>query len=367
MLTLAVLPEVISQWLTDPSRPQWILLLIAAASLVAVIKGADWLVEGAAGLAKKFGMPEIVIGATIVSLGTTSPETAVSVLAAFQGNAGLALGNGVGSIIADTGLIFGIACLLAVLPAERFILMRQGWVQFGVAALLSAWCYGKYLMYGNNAELNLLIGVILLSILVWYLWVSVKWAKQHTQMTNAEQGDDEIDIAKAASKSTGWLAMLGLVGLAFVVFAGSAMVESVGELTLRWGMPEVVVAGTLVAIGTSLPELMVAIIAIRKKHYGLVVGNVIGADILNVLWVIGLSAVGGAIAGQGLPIVEDGKPIVLILHLPMMMTMLVLFRVYIHFATKRGSFQRWMGWPLVILYVVYVVMSFVVSSPSAGH
>ncbi|MEO0587243.1 MAG: hypothetical protein AAF078_06340, partial [Planctomycetota bacterium] len=126
-LTLASLLP--SSWFAGLST--WLLVLIGVVTMAMVIKGADWLVEGAAGIAGRLGMPQVVVGATIVSLGTTSPETAVSVLAAFSGNPGLAVGNGVGSIIADTGLIFGLGCLLASgLPADRYILVRQGWVQF---------------------------------------------------------------------------------------------------------------------------------------------------------------------------------------------------------------------------------------------
>lgn len=365
MLHLAVLPPAVSNWLV--AQPQWLLLIVTVVMLAMVIKGADWLVVGAAGMAQKFGMPQVVIGATIVSLGTTSPETAVSVLAAFRGNSGLALGNGVGSIIADTGLIFGLACILATLPADRFILNRQGWVQFAVAAILAVWCYAKWLMVGDQAQLSWLFGVLCLVILAWYLWMSVKWARAHTGMTRAEEIGDEVDIDKAAAHSTLFLLVLGLIGLVLVVFAGSALVESVGELTLRWGVPEVVVAGTLVAIGTSLPELVVAITAIRKGHYGLVVGNVIGADILNVIWVIGLSALGGSIVGNGLPIAADGNPVFLFLHLPVLLVMLTLFRVFVFKAGRSKSFSRWMGVPMLVLYAVYIAMSIFIGQVDVGH
>ena len=122
------------------AQSQILLLVVLVASLAVVAKGADVLVEGAAGSAYRLGMPKVIVGATIVSLGTTSPEFAVSVMAAWSGDAGLALGNAVGSIIADTGLIFGLGCLLTVLPADRFVLSRPGWVPFGSAVLLAAIC-----------------------------------------------------------------------------------------------------------------------------------------------------------------------------------------------------------------------------------
>ncbi|MEM6755607.1 MAG: sodium:calcium antiporter [Planctomycetota bacterium] len=359
----------------DLTAPIWHSLLLCAIAVVTmalVIKGADWLVEGAAGIAGRMGMPQVVIGATIVSLGTTSPETAVSVLAAFSGNAGLALGNGVGSIIADTGLIFGLGCLLASrLPADKFILVRQGWVQFASGALLTAWCVGKWLMVGNAAELAWPFGVACLAALAWYLWVSIRWAKaRKTAASEAPTAEEdripdlphEDEHADAASKPWLKLIIMGAVGLAMVLLAGDAFVQAISILAERFGIPPEVIAATIVALGTSLPELVVGLTAVFKGHGGLMVGNVIGADILNVLWVVGLSAVGGSIAGYGLPIVSsEGFPLVLGLQLPMMMAMLILFRLFIFKANRDGRFSRWMGVPMLGLYAAFLVLNFVLS------
>lgn len=357
-MLLAILPE---SWFLG--QPQWLLLLIALIGMVGVIKGADWLVEGAAGIASKLGMPKIVIGATIVSLGTTSPEAAVSVLAAWQGNAGLALGNGVGSIIADTGLIFGIGCMMTCLPADRFVLKRQGWVQFGSAVLLAALCFGFYAAHGHDAQLGRSIGALLLTLLVVYMAMSVRWSRQHTKV--APRLHDDIDQVPGhdeahASKPLVALILMGLVGLAIVIVSGDALVASVSEIAeAHWGVPKTVIAATLVAFGTSLPELVVGITAIRKGHAELLVGNVIGADILNVLFVIGAAAL-----AKPLPITEPGtaQPLIFLwLHLPTMLIMLTLFRIYIARATRVGSFSRWMGAPLVVMYIAYTVIGYVVS------
>lgn len=341
-----------------------ILLLIGAVALYVVMRGADLLVEASAQLAMRLGMPKVVVGATIVSLGTTSPETAVSVIAAWTGKSGLALGNGVGSIVADTGLIFGIGCLMVALPANRYVLRRQGWVQFGVAVLLAACCYGKWLMFGDAAQLSWYIGLLLLAVLGWYLWVSVKWAKGHDQHAANEPDLDSERVDEAvhhSERNIVALLLLGVAGLAMVVVGGDAAVQSASELAVRMGVPEVILAATLVAIGTSLPELVIGVTSIRKGHPELLVGNVIGADILNVLWVIGLSAVGGGIAGAGLPIVEDGNRVFLYLHLPTMLGMLVLFRLFIARAMRTGSFARWMGFPLLAIYVAYVVLQYAIA------
>ncbi len=362
MLTLAILPK---EWFLG--QEQWLLLLIAAVAMVGVIKGADWLVDGAAGIASRLGMPKVIIGATIVSLGTTSPEAAVSVLAAWKGDAGLALGNGVGSIIADTGLIFGIGCLLCALPADRFVLSRQGWVQFGSACLLAVLCYSLFAMQGDAAQIGRPIGALLITLLVIYMAVSVKWSKQHPHGEPRlidKIGDDATDHVPVtdipeSNKPLPILIVIGLIGLAIVIVSGDALVSSVREVAVYWGVPQAVIAATLVAFGTSLPELVVGITAIRKGHAELLVGNVIGADILNVLFVIGAAAL-----AKPLPITEPGTntPLIFLwLHLPTMLIMLTLFRIYIARATKVGHFSRWMGAPLVIMYVAYTVIGYVMS------
>lgn len=337
----------------------WVLLLIGAVAMAAIIKGADWLVEGASGMALRAGISKIVIGATIVSLGTTSPECAVSVMAAWGGDAGLALGNAVGSIIADTGLIFGVGCLLMALPVDRFILNRQGWVQFGAAVLLAAVCYVAWWLMGDTAEIGRWIGLLFLGLLAAYLIASVRWGQQHAKLhagAEPESDTDEI-LQKAARVSWVNLIVRFIFGLALVITFGQVLVNCAAELCVRWGVPDVVVASTIIALGTSLPELVVGITAIRKGHAELLIGNVIGADVLNVLFVIGASA-----SAKPLPIInaEAAIPaIFLYLQLPTMLVILTLFRLYIFAAVRRGRFLRWFGVPLVAIYIAFLVMNYV--------
>ncbi len=343
--------------------PQWLLLLIAAVSFYGLIRGADWLVEGASGIALGLGIPKIIVGATIVSLGTTSPEAAVSVMAAWTGRPGLALGNAVGSIIADTGLIFGLGCLIARrIPADRFILNRQGWVQFGAAALLALFCYSQWVLGGAEAAIERWMGFVLVAILGWYLWVSVRWGKAHqvrAQAGGAAAPADGTSAAPAAAVHAGpWavLTMQFVVGLAMVVLFGHVLIVCMEELALRWGVSEVVLASTLVAFGTSLPELVVGLTAVRKGHVELLVGNVIGADILNVLFVAGASA-----SAARLSIIDPGARIpevFLLLHLPVLLLILALFRVFIFRAVRAGEFRRWYGVPLLAMYVGYLIMNY---------
>ena len=355
-------------WFTG--APQWGLLLTSAIAIALLGKGADWLVDGASGLAYRMGISKVIVGATIVSLGTTSPEAAVSVVAAWSGQPGLALGNAIGSIIADSGLIFGLGCLIAVLPADRFVLARQGWVQFGSGMLLAIVCYGAWWMSGDDATIGRSVGVLFLLLLVAYMVVSIRWSRQHPhgepfQGSQGSQGSDAGDGSghgggsTVASRPTMLLAGLCLIGLTLVILSSHVLVQSVTELAeAHWHVPKVVIAGTLVALGTSLPELVIGVASIMKGHREILVGNVIGADILNVLFVIGASAFAAP-----LPIIESGSSqplIALTLHVPTMIVILVLFRFFIHSATRTGSFKRWYGVPLVAIYLAYTILQYVI-------
>ncbi len=339
-------------------------------ALVILTKAADWLVEGASGLAYRLGLPKVIVGATIVALGTTTPEFAVSVMAAWGGNAGLALGNAVGSVIADTALIFGLGCLMVALPADRYVLVRQGWVQFGSALILIVVCYGSFLVSGPDAFIGRGVGFLFILMLFGYLYVSIQWSKQHPEgepfQTPEEvaQAADSIGVvpeSEAARSSHSIAQLFGMVilGLVIVFVSSNFLINSVSELALQIGIPQVVIAATLVAFGTSLPELVVGITSVLKGHAELLVGNVIGADILNILFVIGASA-----AVSPLPLLDPNArlpEIFLLVHLPSMLIVLILFRIFIYRAIQRERFDRWMGIPLIVLYVGYASVQYILS------
>lgn len=343
---------------------EWILLAIVAGSIFLLVKGADLLVDGASGLAYRIGMPRVIVGATIVALGTTSPECAVSVMAAWSGNSGLALGNAVGSVIADTALIFGLGCLFKRLTADRFVLNRQGWVQFSVAVLLASLCYAAYAVERDDAQLSRPVGFLLLVLLVGYMALSVRWARRHPkgepflvpETIAAPELSETIETPRPESLI--WLIARIVLGLAVVLVASRLLILAVSELAMRWGVPQIVIAATLVAVGTSMPELVIGLVSVFKGYDELLVGNIIGADVLNILFVIGASA-----AASPLPIVDPQAAvptIFLLLHLPVMLLVLGLFRFYIFKASRRGRFSRWMGIPLLSIYVLYTVIQYVV-------
>ena len=214
---------------------------------------------------------------------------------------------------------------------------------------------------GEQAAIGRWVGLLLLALLVAYMVISVRWSQRHPA-GEPFQLHDEREVAERAHAPVAKLVLLGLVGLAMVLLASRSLIVSVTELAeVHWHVPKVVIAATLVALGTSLPELVIGLTSIAKGHHELLVGNVIGADILNVLFVVGASA-----AAAPLPLLEHGTPlpgVMLYVHLPTMILVLVLFRLFIFSAAGPGRFRRWYGAPLVALYLAYVVIQLLITRP----
>jgi cation:H+ antiporter len=324
--------------------PLWVLFAVIAAMIFTLSKGADWLVEEAATLSVKWRMPKALIGATVVSMGTTLPEAAVSVLAAMQGQPDLAMGNAVGSIICDTGLILGLAAILTPLPLVRSVVNRQGWVQLAAGGLLVvvalpplAGLSDVMESGGHVAQWN---GFVLLALLVLYIWFSIRWARGESA------GGEAIPLDERGTVSI-MLKLFG--GIALVVMSSQILIPAVEETALRLGVPTGVVAATLVAFGTSLPELVTAMTAVRRGHGEIAVGNVIGADILNVLFVVGAAA---SVTPGGLTV----QPLFFKLLFPAMLGVLVLFRIFAQ--TSGTHLRRIHGVVLLAVYVVVTLMSY---------
>ena len=349
------------QWIGDETLLQqfvsglstWLLLVIIAVCIVLLSKGADWMVDGVVDLAQRTGLPKIVIGATVVSLGTTLPEAFVSVMAAYMGNPGLALGNGVGSIIADTGLIFGLTCVLAAVPVNRYILNRTGWVQVGSATLLVV--IALILLVVNESDTDPVlprwVGFLFLTLLVAYMYMTYLWAKRSEETEGSDEdeatGDEPMDLGLA------WTMVIG--GLILIIVGARILVPSASEIAIRFGVPDDVIAATMVAFGTSLPELMTAIAAVRKGHPQIMLGNIVGADVLNVLFVIGAAA-----AATPLAIPANFY----YFHFPAMLIILYSFRVFITM-NRAGTFYRWQGVWLLSVYGLYIILQYALNIGAA--
>jgi cation:H+ antiporter len=323
--------------------PSVLIFVIIAVSLGVLGKGADWLVDEAVVLSKRSGIPTTIIGATIVSLGTTAPEAAVSVFAAIEGEPALALGNAVGSIICDTGLILGLACIISPLRLDRRIVNRQGWIQLGAAfslVLLSFPWSSPGLAFGQGGNLPQWAGFLFLAALGIYIWQSIRWAGEGTALA------DEVDeLSSGASTAMVVLRLAGSIML--VVVSARVLIPAVIEIATRMQIPESIIAATLVAFGTSLPELVTAVTAARRGHGELAVGNVVGADILNVFFVAGAAASvtpGGLVAGGHFFLVM----------FPSMLLILLVFRSGIFLSGE--YMKRPFGYVLLAAYVAYTTV-----------
>jgi cation:H+ antiporter len=333
--------EIFIQW--AQRIPLAALFGIIAVSLYVLSKGADLLVEEAVALSIRAGISRVVIGATIISVGTTLPEASVSVMSAISGDPELALGNAVGSIICDTGLIMGLATLIGPIPLEPNIANRQGWIQFGSGVLLVLFSIpysslGSIFSIGGNIPRY--AGIILVLLLVSYLWVSIRWAKNTSECVRSEEarsGECLSILIKIA------------LGIAMVLISSKILIPTVQETALRLSVPRGIIAATLVAFGTSLPEFVTAITAVRKGYGEIALGNIIGADILNVLFVAGLSA---AVTPGGL--IASGEFFGLLF--PAMLAILTVFRIGIAFSDQ--TLKRPFGALLLLIYLSITVLSY---------
>ena len=326
-----------------------LLFIIIAVTLATLGKGADWLVDEAVALSTRWGLGKAVIGATIVSIGTTTPEAAVSVFSAIQGKPGLALGNAVGSIICDTGLIIGLASLMAPLPLNRQLASRLSNVQVGAGILLVAVCFpwaSPAQVFTQGGVLPQLVGVVFVILLALYIWQSIRWAgsmpsdAESAEETHAEEGNAFAILLKL------------IFAIAIIVVSAQILIPAVSVMAERIGVPKHIISATLVAFGTSLPELVTAITAVRRGHGELAVGNIIGADILNVLFVAGVSAS----ATQG-GLQADGQFFQFLF--PAMLFILIVFRCGIF--VSGDQLKRPFGIVLVATWLLVTILSYVLS------
>lgn len=340
------------QYVAWIDQTHWVFLLgVVAFAIAALGKSADWLVEEAVTLSEKSGIPKVVIGATIVSLGTTVPETAVSVIAALDGNPDLALGNAVGSIICDTGLILGIACLINPLPLPANVVNRQGWIQLsaGVLLVLASWPWqAPTTAFSTGGLLPQWAGFMFLGLLGVYLYLSVKWSRGKQAMYLEE-------VEAPAGESIVWSICKLAISILLVIISSHLLIPAVEEAAVRMSIPQSIVAATLVAFGTSLPELVTAVTAARHGHGDLAVGNVVGADILNVLFVAGAAA---AATPAGLP----ADPHFFQLLFPTMLGVLIVFRIGIIYSPETLKFR--FGLILITFYIGYLILNYL---HSQGH
>ncbi len=261
---------------------EYILLILG---FVLLIKGADFFVDGSSGVAKLLKVPPIVIGLTVVAFGTSMPELSVSVTAALQGNNALAVSNVLGSNMFNLLVVLGSCALFSPVAAKKSLLNREFPFSILISVILllliSDFSIAKVIAGGPEFSLGRLGGILFLILFVLFLYATVKLA-----LTFREEAEDEYK-----SLSLGKCMVFIIGGIAAIAWGGDLVVESASAIAVTFGLSQTLIGLTIVAMGTSLPELVTSIVAARKGENDLAVGNVVGSNIFNILLILGVSSV----------------------------------------------------------------------------
>ena len=324
----------------------WLYVLLFIVGLVLLIKGGDWFVDGATGVAHRFHLPELLIGATIVSIGTTLPEVMVSATSAATGHGEIAYGNAIGSIICNTALVAAITIAIKPAKIERKSLIVPV-IFFGIAATiysLVAYLTGYFARW---------VGIVLLCIFIAYVVIQIlmirKQPKEEVQEL-VEENDEKKDSSILKE------IFLIVIGAALIAIGADLLVDNGSLIAKEIGVPESVIALTFVALGTSLPELVTAITSLVKGHGSLSLGNVIGANLFNLILVSG-------VATTISPFIVPASKMVfginssLLIDIPLVFIVMGLMLIP---ALIRGKLSKWQGIVLLVIYLAFTIFQFVI-------
>ena len=318
-------------------------VLLFAVGLVLLIKGGDWFVDGATGIAKRFNLPDIVVGATVVSIGTTLPEVMVSTTGALAGSGAMAYGNAIGSIICNTALIAAISITCNPGPVNVKSMKTPAIFFFASAAMycVAAYALGTFPRW---------LGFVMLSVFVVYMLLTVRNGLKNPD-ASAEEEEEETKSRQL------WQELLLLVIGAAVIAVGADLLVDHGQvIALGLGVPETVVALLFVALGTSLPELVTTITSLKKGRASLGVGNVIGANVFNLVLVSGVAV---SLAPFPVPcentLLDTGLNLSLVFDIPVMLGVMSLM-IFPALLTKKLG--RWQGILLLCIYAAFCVCQF---------
>lgn len=337
-----------------PKDNMTINVIVLILTFVVLTKSADYLVDGAIGIAVKMNVSKVFIGVVLVGFGTTTPEFVVSVISAMKKMPDMALGNALGSIAANSG----IALALAVLFAPTIIRIPKRFLNTTGTFLLVV----SFISFGLSlsGKISRSAGIIHLVLLVAYLVASFIAQKRDKEQSDLdvieEEGEEEVE-EQAKTGGTGKHLMLFAVGLVGVIIASKFLVGSAENIAVRLGVPEIIIGLTIVAVGTSLPEIATCIIAARKGHGELAFGDIIGANILNLLWIVGAAAT--------VEPIEVAPKIIQFIY----PATLFIIMVKLGLARHKYRLHKWKAIVLLVTYIIYMsilVTKFGVGAPKDG-
>ncbi|MEG2985207.1 MAG: calcium/sodium antiporter [Peptostreptococcaceae bacterium] len=313
--------------------------LILIIGFALLIKGADIFVEGASSIAKRFNVPPMLIGLTIVAMGTSAPEAAVSISSSLAGQNDMSIANVVGSNFFNILIVLGISAIIAKLPVEKDTIKKDTPFLIFISALL--------LILSLNLELTRLDGLVFLVLFVLFL---INMIKSNINSKNNEDSSSETAIAIEASDtkavSLPKTIVVCIVGIVGIVFGGDLVVDSATNIATSFGMSANLVGLTIVAMGTSLPELVTSVIAVRKGETEIAIGNVIGSNIFNILLVLGLAAVIHPMTISTMALIDT-----------VFMTAITIL-LYL-FMKKNNSLNKNQGIIFIVIYFAYMIYTIV--------
>lgn len=334
----------------------FISIVLFIIGLVLLIFCGDWFVDGATGIARKFHIPELIIGATVVSIGTTLPEVMVSADAAIKGQGATAYGNAIGSIICNTALILAITIAVKPSKVDKKSL-KTPVIFFFVAALiyvLNAYIFKRF---------SLASGIVLLSVFIIYMIYTVITTKKRmaqevktTEPAEENRNEEEEEEKEKKEKPVWQNILLLVVGAIGIAFGANLLVDNGVIIAGAMGVPESVIALTMIALGTSLPELVTAITSLVKGHGSLSLGNIIGANFFNLVLVSGIST---TLSPFDLPVEKTigGLNASLVVDLPLMIIVMLIVTIP---ALIKGKLTRAQGIILLVLYASFLVFQFLI-------
>lgn len=307
--------------------------------LVLTVIGAEYFIAGAALIARRFGIPKLIIGLTVVALGTSAPELGINILSSIEGHSALALGNILGSNIANTLFIFGSAALFA----RTIHISKDSLTQVSIGVLVMFFLYLLTIVnFGQAHIISQLEGLALVTIGAFYWFYLYRITKRDTD----RQEEEELAEGRLAGiKSMVWVGAITLLSLVGLLIGARFATSGAVFLAHSIGMSELLISSTIIAFGTSLPELVTGVQAIRQKQYDLMLGNIVGSNIVNVLFILGLSSLVRAI-----PVGSEAE-----LHLSANSLAAILLLVGFT-AYKPRTFPRWGAFIFLALYLTFLVI-----------
>ena len=311
--------------------------LILIIGFFLLIKGADLFVEGAASIARRFHVPAMVIGLTIVAVGTSAPEAAVSITSSLAGQNDMSVANVVGSNFFNILVVLGVSAIIANLPVQEGTIKKDAPFLLIVSTLL--------LIFGLNLNISRIEGLILLAVFTYFLIDTVKSAKKGSQ-ENSNEVATTMDVEADEDSSMLKTILLSIIGIVGIVLGGDMVVDSATNIATSFGMSANLVGLTIVAVGTSLPEFVTSVVAIKKGETEIAIGNVIGSNIFNILLVLGLSATIS-------PIVISTFALIDVVFMVAITVLLYLFM------KKENSIVKSQGIIFLLIYIAYMAYTII--------